>query len=111
MALLAGGALACIGHVERAWGYSIITPGAAGQLMPFQNAIERIMGGQPLGRALTDFNERYAVLSTELATMLEDMGNLMSVPANELAAAWVARNDAEGYVLLGDPAVRLYPPE
>jgi hypothetical protein len=102
-----GGALACIGHVERAWGYSIATPLAGPQLMPYQNMLHRLALGHPVGHALKDFNERYAALSTALAGMLEQVGFGVYVPDQRLASAWVERNDAEGYLTIGDPAVSL----
>ncbi len=102
-----GGALACIGHVERAWGYSILPPDAGPQILPFQNAIGRILTGQPLGYALKDFNERYAALSTGLTTLLQKKGWGAPVDNNTLAVNWVERNDAEGYILIGDPAAHL----
>jgi hypothetical protein len=102
-----GGALACIGHVERAWGYSIVAPNAGVQIQTFQNAIGRILIGQPLGYALKDFNEKYASLSAQLSDMIEKQqwGNQADPLA--LATTWVERNDAEGYILVGDPAVKL----
>jgi hypothetical protein len=103
----AGGALACIGHVERAWGYSIVTPQAGAQLLPFENAIGRILKGEPVGLAMKDFYERYASLSVSLSSMLEEISFGASVGDAELATAWIARNDAEGYLIVGDPAVRL----
>lgn len=102
-----GGALACIGHVERAWGYSI-TPRASGpQLLPFRNLLGRILNGQPAGHALKDLNERFAVLSSALSTKLEYASYGRRYPDYELVADWIERNDAEGYLLLGDPAVSL----
>ena len=103
----AGGALACIGHVERAWGCSFITPKAGSQTLPFENAIGRILKGEPVGLAMKDFYERYASLSVSLSSMLEELSFGASIPNDDLASAWVARNDAEGYLILGDPAVRL----
>jgi hypothetical protein len=102
-----GGALACIGHVERAWGYSIVTPGAGAQLLPFENTLGAIMIGWPVGHAMKDFNERYAALSTALASQLEQVGSGSAVSNYELASSWIGRNDAEGYIVIGDPAVRL----
>lgn len=102
-----GGALAVIGHVERAWGCSIVTPQAGAQLLPFRNALERLALGQPAGHAMKDFNERYATLSTTLAGMLEELEFGAAVDGEALVRAWVERNDAEGYLLLGDPAVAL----
>lgn len=103
-----GGALACVGHVERAWGYSIVTPKAGPQLLPFQNAIGRILIGQPVGYAMKDFNERYAALSASLSGLLEELDfNPTAASDEELAANWIERNDAEGYMIVGDPAARL----
>lgn len=102
-----GGALAVIGHVERAWGYSITAPMAGPQLLPFQNTIGRILVGQPVGYAVKDFNERYAALSTNLSSLLEEIGFGADVPDEELASAWIERNDAQNYMIVGDPAARL----
>jgi len=102
-----GGALGVIGHVERAWPTSIVTAGAGAQLVPFINALSNILCSIPLGYALKDFNERYAMLSTTLSAMLEQKSFGLSVPDTDLAAAWVARNDAEAYVLFGDPGVSI----
>jgi hypothetical protein len=102
-----GGALACIGHVERAWGYSIVTPKAGPQLTPFRNAIGRILTGQPVGFAMKDFYERYAALSSSLNSTLEEIGYGAVVPDDELAMSWIERNDSEGYIVFGDPAVQL----
>ncbi|MCP4400017.1 MAG: hypothetical protein GY801_22260 [bacterium] len=66
-----GGALACIGHIDRAWAYSITSPIAGPQLLPFKNAIGRILLGYPVGYALKDFTERYATLSANLADKLQ----------------------------------------
>lgn len=103
-----GGALACIGHVERAWGCSILTEGVE-TIQPFQNAIGRILLGQPVGLALKDFNEKYASVSTELAGLLDEIKSRRGAEVSDrtLAARWTERNDAESYVVLGDPAVRL----
>ena len=102
-----GGALACIGHVDRAFAFSFLSPEAGPQLQPFRNAIGRILLGQPVGHAVKDFNERYAALSVELASLLEEVGFGAKIPAEQLSSDWLARNDAEGYMVLGDPAVSL----
>jgi hypothetical protein len=99
-----GGALAVIGHVERAWGYSFVF-GEQAQLIPFQNAIGRILTGQPVGYAMKDFNERYAALSANLTGVLEDVGHGRTGALDTLARLWTERNDAQNYILLGDPAV------
>jgi hypothetical protein len=103
-----GGALGCIAHVDRAWNHSIVQAGAGPQLVPFENVIGRMLAGQPLGLALKDFNERFAVLSVSLAGMIEQIEDDGAIlPDGQLATAWIQRNDAEGYALFGDPAARL----
>jgi hypothetical protein len=102
-----GGALACVGHVERAWGYSFATRRGDARLVPFQNLLARLDAGEPLGHAVKDFNERYATLSASLATMLEKVGYGLAVDDRALAQDWIERNDAEGYIVVGDPAVAL----
>ncbi|MET0745192.1 MAG: hypothetical protein ABWY78_17605 [Microvirga sp.] len=102
-----GGALAAIGHIDRAWGYSFVS-GGEGQLLPFQNALGRILLGQPVGYAMKDFNEKYAALSANLASLLEEVGyNNRSISEAGLARVWTERNDAQNYVVLGDPAAAL----
>ena len=102
-----GGALAVIGHVERAWGYSITGTTSGPQLIPFQNTIGRLLRGEPIGLAMKDFNERYAALSTNLSDLQDKINLTYSISESTLVSTWIERNDAEGYVVLGDPAVRL----
>ena len=103
-----GGALAVIAHVDRAWGFSIQNPGALPQIDAFRNAVQRILGGLPVGYAIQDFNYRYADLSIQVSSIVEDkIYYHKNVPDEKLAVAWVQRNDAEGYIVLGDPAVHL----
>jgi hypothetical protein len=102
-----GGALACVGHVERAWGYSIAPMRAGAQLLPFENFLGRVFLGQPVGHATKDLNERFAVLGAALSTKLEQVSFGRKYPDVELATDWIERNDAEGYLLVGDPAVTI----
>ena len=102
-----GGALACIGHVERAWGYSISGQTMEPQIGPFRRALGRLMLGQPVGLAVQEFNDKCATASVSLANLLEKAYAGRPVDDIQLAATWTERNDAEGYVTLGDPAVRL----
>jgi hypothetical protein len=102
-----GGALACIGHVERIWGYSIVNAVDDPQIDTFRNAITGILSGEPVGWAMRDFYLRFAVLSTTLSSLLEKIDFGTNVSDEKLAGAWTERNDAEAYVVLGDPAVRL----
>lgn len=103
--LLAQGALAVIGHVDRAWGCSIRPAGLQNQLGPFRNMLDRVLRGRCVGNATRDFTDRSAVLSDELLSVVAPGG--VAVNDEVLVWTWVERNDAKSYILLGDPAVRL----
>ena len=102
-----GGALAVIGHVERAWGYSIRPAGLGNRLLPFRNLLGRVLRGDPVGLATKDFSDRYAAASMRLLNLSGGTNPAAKPRDSETAALWVERNDAQNYVLLGDPAVRL----
>jgi hypothetical protein len=101
-----GGALAVVGHVDRAWGSSFLWEGAE-QVTTFESTLTKLLQGDRLGFATEDFNNRYAGLSTELTSRVEAVKFHEIVPPEELAGLWTANNDARSYVVLGDPAVRL----
>ncbi len=102
-----GSALGVIGHVERAWQNSIMTEGVGQQIQAFENSIGYILTGLPLGYALKDFNERFAVQSANLTTEIDKANGGKPVPDRQLAQLWLERNDAEGYLLFGDPGACL----
>jgi hypothetical protein len=102
-----GAALAYIGHIERAWGYSIVNVNGTEQLQPFSNTLGMLLQGRRIGYALKDFNERYAALSVDVANKIRDERQGEPVVARELVTTWAQRNDAEGYIVIGDPAIHL----
>jgi hypothetical protein len=110
----ARGALACIGHVDRAWASSFLQtdPRHAGavtaQLAVFESTLQRLIDGRCVGHAMDHFDLRYAELASDLATRIEDATKYdVAVDDHELAQLWIYANDARDYAVIGDPAVRI----
>ncbi len=57
--------------------------------------------------ALSRFSERYAELSIVLSDELKEIGFGRQSDLYDLARLLTANNDARGFSLIGDPAVRL----
>lgn len=112
--MLSRGAVAFIGHVERAWDYSFRWPELDSDTTTFRSALAAILSGEPIGHALEAFDSRYVSLAAQI-TALEQESQLTKYQKGELAspdtlvATWLAHNDARSYVLCGDPAARLRP--
>jgi hypothetical protein len=104
-----GGALAVVGHVDRAWIYSFQWPQSKDHLQVFESALGRLFDGYPIGAAMEYFNQHYAELSTDLAEEREAARWEGQPDVLNLANLWTASRDARSYAVLGDPAVRLAP--
>jgi hypothetical protein len=109
------GPLAVVGHVDLAWTYSFQDLGSAAGSRPsrFQGLLRTLVNGGRAGVGLgtllhffrlanTDLTNRYAA---EESARLAGGGS--PVDSTELAHLWMLRQDLAGYILLGDPAVRL----
>ncbi|MCA9538986.1 MAG: hypothetical protein KC620_08855 [Myxococcales bacterium] len=109
-----GGALAVIGHVDRAWGSSFFLSGRrsdAAQLAVFRSTLHSLLQGYPVGCAMDYFNERYAASTSDLANAIsqyqEDGFSDEYEDEAWMAEQWLTSNDARNYAVIGDPAVRL----
>lgn len=110
-----GGALAVVGHVERAWPDSFKLPRAFGpnghDIKAFRRLLSLLMQGFPIGAALEDMNSRYAEYATDLITLLYPIMHQGMTSTDEikskLAKLWTRVDDARNYIIIGDPAVRL----
>ena len=107
--MLTQGALAVLGHVERAWSFSFRWMGTAfPQTATFENALKAILAGKPVGLAYEYFDSLYADYSVALSQQLKLAELEMPVDPVELAGYWTASADARNFTILGDPAVRLF---
>lgn len=102
-----GGALAAIGHIERAWSYSFSWNALQEQTAVFESAIGRMLQGSPIGAAMEYFGERAAELATDLGMARDEAKARDGGNSQQLGFLWTANNDARSYIILGDPAVRL----
>lgn len=101
-----GGALAVVGHVERAWAMSFLW-GSEAQIELFAGAFERLLECYPVGAAMEHFGQRYAELGASLGAAYWRRRCGEDVDPDELIRLWTAHHDARNYIVLGDPAVRL----
>jgi hypothetical protein len=110
--MLACGAQAFVGHIDRAWGASFDLGtarhegGDGDQIKVFDCAFRQLLSGHRLGHALEWFHQRYAESTSELAGLLRQRF-LTPEQSDYLALVRQTALDARNYVIIGDPAVRL----
>ncbi len=103
-----GGALAFVGHVDRAWTHSFEweKAGSATGVRTYAAAIERLLDGYPVGAALEPLRRRHAAIAEQLTQLLHQSDAGAPDPYT-LARLWTATIDARNWIVVGDPAVRL----
>ena len=110
------GPLAFVGHVDLAWTYSFFDLDDRPRRRPGRIAgvIQALLNRHRAGVAMRRLLRFFAEVNTEL-TALQD-AQVRAGPGSRAAAdderarrghLWMLRQDLAGYVLLGDPAVRL----
>lgn len=108
------GPLAFVGHVDLAWVYSFFDLDDRPRRRPGRIAgvIQAVLNGHRAGVAVRKLMQAFAEVNTEL-TALDDaqvrtggaaLGDREQIRRGHL---WMLRQDLAGYVLLGDPAIRL----
>jgi len=106
--LLRGGALASVGHVDRAWAYAFKSESGSSQVRIFKSTMKRLMEGHPIGSALEYFNNRYAELGSDVAQQIRAARFGTAPDPFDLSYRWLITQDARNYAVMGDPAVRLF---
>lgn len=109
MTLPQGGVLASLGHIDRVWASSFLSEIGMAQPQRFRDVIHRLLFRPTRRYGHRRFQRAVGVLSTRLLEKLNNKLNGQAVPAAELLALQIARDDIRNYVVLGDPAVRLKP--
>ena len=109
----AGGALAAVAHIDRAWGASFLWIDAKGKVQTmkhldvFESMLDSVLVGKRLGYAMEAFNLRYAELAADLSERIEQIQLYDEhYEDSELAHMWIYNSDARNHAVLGDPAVR-----
>lgn len=99
------GALAVVGHVDRAWSTSF-SWSDHGQIGLYENTLKRLLDGHPIGSAMEVFNQCYAESAVDLAELFKIREQLGEVADSLFARIFRANNDVRNFVVLGDPAVK-----
>jgi hypothetical protein len=107
------GPLAFVGHVDLAWVYSFFDLDDRPRRRPDRliGVMQALLNGHRAGVAVRKLTRFFAEVNTEL-TALENARAAAGTALDDRASArrghlWMLRQDLAGYMLLGDPAVRL----
>jgi hypothetical protein len=103
----AGGALAVVGHVGRAWSYSSRSARDEQRTQVFEHLLTALLGGYPVGYAMESLGQHYAELAISLSAELEGVTFGRVSDSSVLSSLWTSTNDARNTMIVGDPAARL----
>lgn len=99
------GALAVLGHVDRAWTYSYLWRNVP-QPHAFRSVLGALLDGEPVGAAAAYLSDRYNALAIELLYQKEQVLRGREFDVNRFVYDYLAERDARAYLVYGDPAVR-----
>jgi hypothetical protein len=112
------GPIAYIGHVDLAWLQGFDDPNHPNpvseydnRITPFIDSCRSLLSGEPLGRSLEEMNKRYdienAIISNRIDQARKGRIEFSEEFYSKIAEMYILRSDAQNYMLLGDPAVKL----
>ncbi len=103
------GPVAFIGHVDRATSDSFALDPGEDVPTAFASFCEYSLGGiGTLGQAMTRFRVQSNLARDALLRCFNYQGEALStIPGDEQVRRWIRYFDAKGYLLLGDPALRV----
>ena len=109
-----GGPLAFIGHVDLAWAYSFFDLDDQPRRRPARlvSILQALLNRHRAGVAVRKLMHAFAEVNTELTTLHNAHARVGATAVSDAERArrahlWMLRQDLAGYILLGDPAVRL----
>jgi tetratricopeptide (TPR) repeat protein len=110
-----GGALAVIGHVDRAWLSIFQNRDGEPDIDHFVGTLTRLMSGHTVSSALEPFRHRRALLATRLG---QEAAEALFAPRGQYGQLDITSPlidlrtrtlDSRNYIIIGDPAARLPP--
>jgi hypothetical protein len=102
-----GGALAVIGHVDRALTASFLGSSKGEAVDPFRNFLRRLLKGHTVSWAMEYLNQAYAAYASQFAGDSEARTRREELDNAEFLYVWRLKNDLRNFAVFGDPAVRL----
>ena len=112
------GPVAYVGHLDTAFllGFAVENEMQIGnrwhnRIQPFVTAVTRLLEVQPSGLAMKDMSDRYSMYNALLTNAYDQQrrGTLAEDPQTSarFVDKWIARADAQNYMVFGDPAAKL----
>jgi hypothetical protein len=112
------GPIAYLGHIDTAYLHGFDDPDDpdlekrwSPRLKPYMDALQGLLTVQPVGLALQNMNTRYNNANAYLTNIFDSsFGNGFNIRPDlmpRIASTYIFRNDAQNYMVFGDPAVRL----
>ncbi|MDC0746014.1 hypothetical protein [Polyangium mundeleinium] len=105
------GPLAFLGHVDLAWTYSFEERDAGTPIARparFMSVVRSLVRGDRVGLAFRELVRFFEQANTELTSLYDHEASGGRRDEVRLGHLWMLRQDLSGYILLGDPAVRLH---
>jgi hypothetical protein len=112
------GPIAYVGHLDTAFLHGFTDPGDlfilerwSNRIEPFVNAVDQLLEVQPSALAMGDMNQKYSIYNVMLSSVSDRLkrGTFSWTPDTErrFVDNWIVRNDAQNYMVFGDPAAAL----
>jgi hypothetical protein len=113
------GPLAFIGHLDLAWAYGFQTARGQADTEAFEGFIESVINRQRVGAAFQRLNQKLRGAEVRVLGLYSERQRLTQSGTagaewskerqTALNEGWMTSQDMSGYIILGDPAVRLSP--